>query len=79
MTLQDRLPAVLSPVLGTGVAIVNLRALTGGASRGQALRELDTFRQAVTGGPAVTLATLKPSDTTDSLISRIVEEPPKPA
>jgi hypothetical protein len=29
--------------------------------------------------PAVTLATLKPSDTTDSLISRIVEEPPKPA
>jgi aminoglycoside phosphotransferase (APT) family kinase protein len=31
--LQDRLPAVLSPVLGTGVAIENLRALTGGASR----------------------------------------------
>jgi aminoglycoside phosphotransferase (APT) family kinase protein len=34
VTLQDRLPAVLSPVLGTGVAIANLRALTGGASRG---------------------------------------------
>ena len=33
MILQDRLPAVLSPVLGTGVAIENLRALTGGASR----------------------------------------------
>jgi aminoglycoside phosphotransferase (APT) family kinase protein len=31
--LQDRLPAVLSPVLGTGVAVENLRALTGGASR----------------------------------------------
>jgi hypothetical protein len=30
-------------------------------------------------GPAVTLATLKPSDTTDSLIARVVEEPPKPA
>jgi hypothetical protein len=29
--------------------------------------------------PAVTLATLKPSDTTDSLIARIVEEPPNPA
>jgi hypothetical protein len=29
--------------------------------------------------PAVTLATLKPRDTTDSLIARIVEEPPKPA
>jgi hypothetical protein len=29
--------------------------------------------------PAVTLATLKPSDTTDSLIARVVEEPPKPA
>ena len=28
--------------------------------------------------PAVTLATLKPRDTTDSLIARIVEEPPKP-
>src|SRR5262249_56812771 len=27
--------------------------------------------------PAVTLATLKPRDTTDSLIARIVEEPPK--
>jgi aminoglycoside phosphotransferase (APT) family kinase protein len=38
VTLQDRLPAVLSPVLGTlrpgDVAIANLRALTGGASRG---------------------------------------------
>ena len=38
MTLQDRLPAVLSPVLGAlrpeDVAIENLRALTGGASRG---------------------------------------------
>ena len=33
MILQDRLPAVLSPVLGTGVAVENLRALTGGASR----------------------------------------------
>jgi aminoglycoside phosphotransferase (APT) family kinase protein len=33
VTLQDRLPAVLSPVMGTGVAIENLRALTGGASR----------------------------------------------
>ena len=30
-------------------------------------------------GPAVTLATLKPSDTTNSLIARVVEEPPKPA
>ena len=29
--------------------------------------------------PAVTLATLKPGDTTDSLIARVVEEPPKPA
>jgi hypothetical protein len=29
--------------------------------------------------PAVTLATLKPSDTTDSLVARVVEEPPKPA
>jgi hypothetical protein len=29
--------------------------------------------------PAVTLATLKPRDTTDSLIARIVEEPPNPA
>ena len=29
--------------------------------------------------PAVTLATLKPSDTSDSLIARVVEEPPKPA
>jgi hypothetical protein len=29
--------------------------------------------------PAVTLATLKPSDTTDSLIARVIEEPPKPA
>jgi aminoglycoside phosphotransferase (APT) family kinase protein len=34
VTLHDRLPAVLRPVLGTGVAIANLRALTGGASRG---------------------------------------------
>ncbi|OBH00326.1 acyl-CoA dehydrogenase [Mycobacterium sp. E2699] len=33
MTLQERLPAVLGPVLGTGVAVENLRALTGGASR----------------------------------------------
>jgi hypothetical protein len=30
-------------------------------------------------GPAVTLATLKPSDTANSLIARVVEEPPKPA
>ena len=29
--------------------------------------------------PAVTLATLKPSDTTDSLIARVLEEPPQPA
>jgi hypothetical protein len=29
--------------------------------------------------PAVTLATLKPSDTPDSLIARVVEEPPQPA
>jgi hypothetical protein len=29
--------------------------------------------------PAVTLATLKPSDTTESLIARVVKEPPKPA
>jgi hypothetical protein len=29
--------------------------------------------------PAVTLATLKPSDTSDSLIARVVEDPPKPA
>ncbi len=29
--------------------------------------------------PAVTLATLKPSDSTESLIARVVEEPPKPA
>ena len=38
MTLQDRLPAVLSPVMGAlrpgDVGIDNLRALTGGASRG---------------------------------------------
>ena len=38
MTLQDRLPAVLSPVMGAlkpgEVGIENLRALTGGASRG---------------------------------------------
>ena len=37
MTLQDGLPSalgrVLGPILGTGVAIDNLRALTGGASR----------------------------------------------
>ena len=33
MTLQDSLPAVLAPVLGVNVAIDNLRALTGGASR----------------------------------------------
>jgi hypothetical protein len=31
------------------------------------------------GEPAVTLATLKPSDSTESLIARVVEEPPKPA
>ena len=29
--------------------------------------------------PAVTLATLKPSDNTNSLIARVVEEPPQPA
>jgi hypothetical protein len=29
--------------------------------------------------PAVTLATLKPSDNTDSLIARVVDEPPQPA
>ena len=34
MNLQDRLPTVLKPVLGADVAIENLRALTGGASRG---------------------------------------------
>jgi len=28
---------------------------------------------------AVTLATLKPSDSTESLVARVVEEPPKPA
>jgi aminoglycoside phosphotransferase (APT) family kinase protein len=33
VTLQDSLPAVLGPILGTNVAIDNLRALTGGASR----------------------------------------------
>jgi aminoglycoside phosphotransferase (APT) family kinase protein len=33
VTLQDRLPAVLGPILGADVAIGNLRALTGGASR----------------------------------------------
>jgi aminoglycoside phosphotransferase (APT) family kinase protein len=33
VTLQDRLPAVLGPALGSAVAIENLRALTGGASR----------------------------------------------
>jgi aminoglycoside phosphotransferase (APT) family kinase protein len=33
VTLQDSLPAVLGPVLGADVAIDNLRALTGGASR----------------------------------------------
>jgi aminoglycoside phosphotransferase (APT) family kinase protein len=33
VTLQDSLPAVLVPILGTNVAIDNLRALTGGASR----------------------------------------------
>ncbi len=33
MTLQDGLPAVLSPVLGGTVTVDNLRALTGGASR----------------------------------------------
>jgi aminoglycoside phosphotransferase (APT) family kinase protein len=34
VNLQDRLPTVLKPVLGADVAIENLRALTGGASRG---------------------------------------------
>jgi aminoglycoside phosphotransferase (APT) family kinase protein len=34
VTLQDQLPTVLNPILGEGVAIENLRALTGGASRG---------------------------------------------
>ena len=33
MTLQDSLPVVLHPILGRDVAIDNLRALTGGASR----------------------------------------------
>ncbi|WP_372510930.1 phosphotransferase family protein [Mycobacterium angelicum] len=33
MTLQDNLAAVLRQVLGTAVAVENLRALTGGASR----------------------------------------------
>jgi aminoglycoside phosphotransferase (APT) family kinase protein len=33
VTLQERLTAVLGPILGGGVAIENLRALTGGASR----------------------------------------------
>ena len=33
MTLQDSLPVVLHPILGCDVAIDNLRALTGGASR----------------------------------------------
>ena len=33
MNLQDSLPAVLGPMLGVNVAIDNLRALTGGASR----------------------------------------------
>ncbi len=33
MNLQDSLPAVLGPLLGADVAIDNLRALTGGASR----------------------------------------------
>lgn len=33
MNLQDRLPAVLGPILGADVAVDNLRALTGGASR----------------------------------------------
>ena len=33
MTLQDRLTLVLERVLGAGVAVDNLRALTGGASR----------------------------------------------
>jgi aminoglycoside phosphotransferase (APT) family kinase protein len=33
VTLQERLAAVLEPVLGAGVSIENLRALTGGASR----------------------------------------------
>ncbi|WP_370328572.1 hypothetical protein [Candidatus Mycobacterium methanotrophicum] len=33
MTLQDSLPAVLGPILGTNVTVENLRALTGGASR----------------------------------------------
>ena len=33
MTLPDRLAAVLAPILGAGVTIENLRALTGGASR----------------------------------------------
>ncbi len=33
MSLQDSLPAVLGPMLGGNVAIDNLRALTGGASR----------------------------------------------
>ncbi|HEY9305980.1 MAG TPA: phosphotransferase family protein, partial [Mycobacterium sp.] len=31
--MQDSLPAVLGPLLGADVAIDNLRALTGGASR----------------------------------------------
>ncbi len=34
MSLQDRLPTVLTPVLGADVTVENLRALTGGASRG---------------------------------------------
>jgi hypothetical protein len=29
--------------------------------------------------PAVTLATLKRSDNTDSLIARVIDEPPQPA
>jgi aminoglycoside phosphotransferase (APT) family kinase protein len=33
VTLQDSLPAVLRPILGVDVAVDNLRALTGGASR----------------------------------------------
>lgn len=48
-TLSERLPKVLSPVLGTEVAVENLRALTGGASRSTWAFDAvtDTGRQAL--------------------------------
>ena len=60
-----RIASVLKKVMLTA----NARGANSGASSG-----------AGTGAePAVTLATLKPSDNIETLIARVVEEPPKPA